>query len=75
MTETTMSILFLIMMILFIGVPIYIIVRVINNRRPKPLCGADMIRKYRGLADDGIISEAEFEKKKLDILNSNIYDR
>ena len=77
MTETTMSIMFLIMImiILFIGIPAYIIVRAINNRRPKPLCGADMIRKYRGLADDGIISEAEFEKKKQDILSSNIYDR
>lgn len=48
MTETTMSIMFLLMIILFIGVPAYIIVRAINNRRPKPLCGADMIRKYRG---------------------------
>lgn len=33
-----------------------------------PTSGADEIRKYRQLADEGIITEEEFEKKKRDIL-------
>ena len=33
-----------------------------------PVSGADEIRKYRQLADEGIITEEEFEKKKRDIL-------
>lgn len=33
-----------------------------------PMSGADEIRKYRQLADEGIITEEEFEKKKRDIL-------
>ena len=33
-----------------------------------PASGADEIRKYRQLADEGIITEEEFEKKKRDIL-------
>ena len=32
------------------------------------ISGADEIRKYRQLADEGIITEEEFEKKKKDIL-------
>lgn len=33
-----------------------------------PASGADEIRKYRQLADEGIITEEEFERKKRDIL-------
>lgn len=42
-----------------------------RSRKPSsetPISGADEIRKYRQLADEGIITEEEFEKKKKDIL-------